>query len=72
MNEFVTDNNIDILGVCETWLTRDDKAVISELTPIGITFTHLPRSSKRGGGVGLLFLFHLTILWREREPGMCG
>ena len=40
VNEFVTDNNIDILGVCETWLTQDDKAVISELTPVG--YTHGP------------------------------
>ena len=61
VNEFVTDNNIDILGVCETWLTQDDKAVISELTPVGYTFTHLPRSSKRGGGVGLLFRNTLNV-----------
>ena len=49
------DSNIDILAVTETWLhpnSADDR-VISDLTPTGYSFHHVPRAT-RGGGVGVL------------------
>ena len=52
--DFVLDNSLDALGICETWLTTDDKAVVGELFTKGFTFKHIPGLSKHGG-VGLLF-----------------
>ena len=52
--EFMDDNHLDILGICETWLNDDDSAVIGELPQNRYKLEHVPRPTRRGGGVGLL------------------
>ena len=52
-NEFVKSNNVQFVGVSETWLTPSETtSCISEISPPGFDFVHLPRTRRRGGGVG--------------------
>ena len=53
--DFVCDNHLYVIGICETWLTPNNSAVIADLIPDGYTFKHVPRPNRRGGGVGLLY-----------------
>ena len=58
IKDFVVENNIDLLGLTETWLQSDadNELIIRDLCPSGYSFHHVPRpGSTRGGGVGLLF-----------------
>lgn len=58
IKDFVVENNIDLLGVTETWLQSDadNELIIRDLYPSGYSFHLVPRpGSTRGGGVGLLF-----------------
>ena len=57
IKDFAIENNIDILGITEMWLSKGsrDKAVIKDLIPTGYKLHHIPRSHGRGGGVGVLF-----------------
>ena len=59
---YVLDNDFDICALAETWLHADesDNRIISELTPDGYNFTHIPRMS-RGGGVGVLLKSSLSF-----------
>ncbi len=62
VNEFVTDDEIDLLAICKTWLAEGDRAVTRDLT-------HEERSSRCRGGVGLLLevssMFGLPLLWHN-------
>ena len=44
----------DICLITETWLDCDESVLQVEATPAGYCFDHLPRSDRRGGGVGLI------------------
>ena len=57
--DFVTENNLHIFGICETWLTPDDVSSVGHLTPSGFTFRHVPMRHKRGGGVAVLLRSNL-------------
>ena len=59
--DFVESNNVDVVGICETWLTQSDEAVVVDFTPPGYVFKHEPRSGMPGGGVGILFRNELNI-----------
>ena len=59
--DFVCDNHLDVVGICETWLSPDDLAVIADMTPDGYIFKHVPRSNRRGGGIGLLHRSGLQV-----------
>ena len=59
--DFVLDHGLDVVCICETWLTSCDDAVIADLRPEGFTFKHLPRASRRGGGIALLFRDELKL-----------
>ena len=45
IREHVTDHNLDILGITETWKPTNTKIV--ELKPNGFSFPHYPRRHKR-------------------------
>ena len=51
--ELIIDKKLDVLALTETWLNMYDTAKIKEMTPNTHTFIHIPRSGKRGGGVGI-------------------
>ena len=53
-SEFVSSNDLDIIGVTETWLRPSDtKGLMDEITPAGFQLHHVPRMNKRGGGVAV-------------------
>ena len=57
MKDFVVDKNIDLLALTESWLWpgNTDANVINELCPTGCHLLHIPRQSRTGGGVALLY-----------------
>ena len=60
LRDLITDNNIDILCITETWLSDFDTAVVAALVPPTHIFYHSPRSEGRGGGVGVAVAKCLT------------
>ena len=57
LKDYTVDRDIDLFALTKTLLGPGDNdgVLIEELTPTGDKFLHNPRSSGRGGGVGLLF-----------------
>ena len=57
VKDFVVDKNIDLLALTESWLQpgNTDANVINELCPSGYHLLHIPRQSRTGGGVPLLY-----------------
>ena len=52
--EFLSDNDIDICFITETWLKLDDKAKFAEIHDSGFDIFSAPRRG-RGGGVAFIF-----------------
>jgi hypothetical protein len=53
--QFITDHNVDIFVVTETWLSDSgDDSVCADVTPTGYTLRSFPRSG-RGGGIALIY-----------------
>lgn len=54
--DYITDMNVDIMGLTETWLCEGDKhsGVIADLTHNGYDIVHTPRPT-HGGGVAILY-----------------
>ena len=66
--EFVKDNNADLIAVTETWLRPEDmESFISSITPPGYKFTHEPRNIKKGGGVGFFIKEDLNFQQVSKE-----
>ena len=64
VNEFITENSLDICVLIETWLRPGeiDNAVIAALCPPGFSFKHIPRANGSGyGGVGLLHRSNINV-----------
>lgn len=59
IEDFMTDNQVDILSVCETWIPPNaPPSLVASVTPDGFCFSQIPRkdtTAGRGGGVGFLF-----------------
>lgn len=53
IRDLINEQNLDFFALAATWLNGYDKAKISEMTPSTHFFVHVPRLSKRGGGVGV-------------------
>ena len=62
--EYITDNDIDIFLMTETWLSKDTKSnqvILGDLVPHGYKIIHIPRPRRRGGGVGVIFRDTLNL-----------
>lgn len=55
ISDFITENNLDVVGLTETWLCDGDKHsdIIAALVPHGYDIVHIPRPS-HGGGVAII------------------
>ena len=54
LSDLVSSNSIYLLGITETWLTtKETYADLADMTTEGFSFSHKPRTRRRGGGVGL-------------------
>jgi exonuclease III len=60
---YITENQIDILAIAETWLKsgEGDKIVRGDLTPHGYKLLSVPRPRGRGGGVAIVHADSLSI-----------
>ena len=55
LNDLVTDHDIDIFLLTETWLKEQgDEAQKAEMTPAGYILKSFPRKNRRGGGLAFL------------------
>lgn len=62
--DLIIDQNIDFLGLTETWLKKADlpqSRTVSEMTPTGYSCVHVPRSRGKGGGVGIIHKASLSV-----------
>jgi hypothetical protein len=55
VNELITDHNLDVIGLTETWLKPDEFTVLNEASPPGYTSDHIPRATRNGGGVANIY-----------------
>ena len=54
-SDFVLSNDLDIVGVTETWLRPSDtQGLMDEITPAGFQLHQVPCENKKGGGVAVL------------------
>ena len=53
--DYISEHDIDVMCLTETCLTANDESLMPSLIPAGYGFRHLPRSDRRGGGVGVMF-----------------
>ena len=55
VNGLITDHNLDVIGLTETWLKPDEFTVLNEASPPGYTSDHIPRASRKGRGVANIY-----------------
>src|SRR6476469_2269504 len=56
LQEFISENSIDVLSLTETWLSPDTPpSVLNSLTPPNFSILHHPRPESRGGGIALIY-----------------
>ena len=61
-SDYVTEHNIDIMIVTESWLKADEHVIIGECTPPGYIFLNIPRPSGTGwGGIAIVFKTQLNL-----------
>ena len=51
----MTDQSVDIAGICETWLTSLTNPTTAKIKSHGYSLLHSFRTNKRGGGTALLY-----------------
>ncbi len=61
VNELISDYEIDLFCLTETWLGDGEYVSLNESTPPSHMNTHIPRSTGRGGGVAAIFDSSLVI-----------
>ena len=68
LQDFVTEHNIDLMVLTETWLKGDDRdnVILAELLPPGYTIKHKPRQG-RGGGVAIMHPSTLSVTRVEQS-----
>ena len=65
---YVVENDLDIITITVTRLTTDDRAAPGEITPDGYKLHHVPRTSRRGGGVAVLCKSTFQTHVSDRHP----
>ena len=55
VNELITDHNLDVIGLTETWLRPDEFTVLNEASPPGSPGENIPSASRKGGGVANIY-----------------
>jgi hypothetical protein len=62
IQEFITDNSLDILSLTETWLQPDaSSSTLKSLTPQGFSYINSPRPAGRGGGIAVIYKSTLQV-----------
>ena len=64
--EHLSDSNISVCLLTETWLRKGDTSKIAEIKDLGFNIVHQSRAG-RGGGVAIAFKKHLTFTRRRTK-----
>lgn len=68
LRDVTVDRNIDVFAVTETWLAKKtDEFIIRDLCPTGYEFYNVPRVSRVGGGIGVMYK---TVVRLEKHSGI--
>ena len=67
--DYLLDNKFDIMFLTETWLSNNnnDDIITSSICPTGYNFKHSPRTTGRGGGVGILYKSSIKCVLKPRS-----
>jgi exonuclease III len=69
VNDYITEHNLDVLVLTETWLTKKTEDRLSaEVLPKGYAMLHRMRDAKRGGGVAVIFRNSIKAEVTKRSP----
>lgn len=60
LNEYISDNKLDLVAVTETWLNDGDQVTLGNICPSGYKVISKPRSG-RGGGVAIIYNSSLRV-----------
>ena len=55
VNELITDHQVGILCLTETWFKTDEYIALNKSAPPGYSYTHIPCLTGRGGGVAAVY-----------------
>ncbi len=61
VNDMITDHNLDLLCLTETWLKPDEYIILNESTPQDHCYKNEPRPKGKGGGVATIYSNILSI-----------
>ena len=62
VRDHIADHDLDILIITETWLKKNtEERVKAELLPQGYAMVHQMRSTKKGGGVAVVYKSNLIV-----------
>ncbi|MGZ1095521.1 endonuclease/exonuclease/phosphatase family protein, partial [Streptococcus thermophilus] len=64
VNDLITDQNLDVLCLTETWLKSEDYITLNESTPHDYRYKNEPRPKGKGGGVATIYSNTLSISQR--------
>ena len=67
VNELITDHNLDVIGLTETWLKPDEFTVLNEASPPGYTSDHIPHASRKGGGVANIYEYKFKCTKKKND-----
>jgi len=67
VNDIITDNNLDLLCLTETWLKPDDYITLNESSPQGYYYQHKPRRKGKGGGDAVIYSIIFSITQKSFE-----
>ena len=59
--DYVTEHQIHILCLTETWLCSEEQTIIGELSPPGYSYINVPQTASGRGGIGLLYHNQLNL-----------
>ena len=57
----ISNNNIDLFALTETWIREDDTITPLEICPIGYKSISIPRHNQQGGGVAIVYRSTLSL-----------
>ena len=61
LHDYISEHDLDLMMITETWLREGDSAIINECTPPGYTLLSIPRLTDHHGGIAALFKSHLNL-----------
>jgi len=63
INDLMSECSLDLIGLTETWLKPDEYSPLNEASPPDFAYSHIPRVSKKGGGVAMIYeaSFNLSL-----------